>query len=109
MLASIRRLLTYVGELMPTPWAFGVWFVYLGLWLIFDRQTLNWHAIATLTTWAMTLFIQRAGHRDTQAIQAKLDELLRANGDARTELTKIDQREPEDIERHRAAMQHEDK
>jgi low affinity Fe/Cu permease len=26
----------------------------------------------------MTLFIQRAEHRDTQAIQAKLDELLRA-------------------------------
>ena len=50
----------------------------------------------------MTLFIQRAEHRDTQAIQAKLDELLRAHGGARNELTNIDEREPEEIELHRA-------
>jgi low affinity Fe/Cu permease len=49
----------------------------------------------------MTLFIQRAEHRDTQAIQAKLDELLRVEDRARNELTKIDEREPEEIERHR--------
>jgi low affinity Fe/Cu permease len=32
----------------------------------------------TLATWAMTLLIQRTEHRDTQAIHAKLDELLRS-------------------------------
>jgi low affinity Fe/Cu permease len=31
----------------------------------------------------MTLVIQRAEHRDTQAINAKLDEILHALGDAR--------------------------
>jgi low affinity Fe/Cu permease len=51
----------------------------------------------------MTLFIQRAEHRDTQAIQAKLDELLRAERNARNELTHIDEREPEEIEEHRRA------
>jgi len=50
----------------------------------------------------MTLFIQRAEHRDTQAVQAKLDELLRAEGRARTELTQLDDEEPEVIERHRS-------
>jgi low affinity Fe/Cu permease len=50
----------------------------------------------------MTLLIQRAEHRDTQAIHAKLDELLRVSRDARTELTTLDQQEPESIERHRA-------
>jgi len=50
----------------------------------------------------MTLFIQRAEHRDTQAIHAKLDELLRAEGRARDELTKLDDEEPEVIERHRS-------
>jgi low affinity Fe/Cu permease len=35
----------------------------------------------------MTLIIQRAEHRDTQAIHAKLDELLRAEGGARNELS----------------------
>jgi low affinity Fe/Cu permease len=49
----------------------------------------------------MTLFIQRAEHRDTQAIHAKLDELLRAEGKARDELTKLDEREPEEVEAHR--------
>jgi low affinity Fe/Cu permease len=31
----------------------------------------------------MTLFVQRAEHRDTQAIHAKLDELLRTERHAR--------------------------
>jgi low affinity Fe/Cu permease len=51
----------------------------------------------------MTLFIQRAEYRDTQATQAKLDELLAAVSTARNDLAQIDEEEPEDIERHRAA------
>jgi low affinity Fe/Cu permease len=46
----------------------------------------------------MTLLIQRSEHRDTQAIQAKLDELLRVQDGARTDLTKIDDQQPEQIE-----------
>jgi Low affinity iron permease len=49
----------------------------------------------------MTLLIQRAEHRDTQAIHAKLDELLSADAQARTELGSLDQEEPEDIKRKR--------
>jgi low affinity Fe/Cu permease len=49
----------------------------------------------------MTLFIQRAEHRDTQAIQAKLDELLRAQAGASDAVTRIDRKEPEEIERER--------
>jgi low affinity Fe/Cu permease len=41
-------------------------------------------------------------NRDTLAIQAKLDELLRAEHRARSELTTLDQKEPEEIVRHRA-------
>jgi low affinity Fe/Cu permease len=68
---------------------------------IFRPQTFDWHAVAVLATWFMTLLIQRAEHRDTQAIHAKLDELLSANAAARTELSELDQEEPEDIERKR--------
>jgi low affinity Fe/Cu permease len=50
----------------------------------------------------MTLFIQRAETRDTLAIHAKLDEVLRAEQRARNELTNLDEQEPEEIERHRA-------
>jgi low affinity Fe/Cu permease len=70
-------------------------------WFAFERETFNWHAVATMATWFMTLFIQRAEHRDTQAIQAKLDELLHAQSRARNALTHIDDEEPEDIAAHR--------
>jgi low affinity Fe/Cu permease len=49
----------------------------------------------------MTLFIQRAETRDMLAIHAKLDELLRAEGHVRSELTTLDEREPEEIAEHR--------
>ena len=38
----------------------------------------------------------------TQAIHAKLDELLRVEGRARSELTQLDDEEPEVIEQHRS-------
>ena len=51
----------------------------------------------------MTLFIQRANRRDTLALHAKLDELVRVEEAARSELTQLDEEEPEVIERHRDA------
>jgi len=47
-----------------------------------------------MATWFMTLVIQRAEHRDTQAIHAKLDEMLHVMGEARNELTRVDEEEP---------------
>jgi len=101
MIDTIRTFLTRLGELTATPAAFGLVAVYFCLWWIFDRASIDWHAIATCATLAMTLFIVRAEHRDTQAIQAKLDELLRAHGEARSELAQIDKQQPEVIEEHR--------
>ena len=49
----------------------------------------------------MTLVIQRAEHRDTQAIHAKLDELLKATGRANNDLVSIDKKDAEEIERER--------
>ena len=48
----------------------------------------------------MTLLIQRATHRDKQALHAKLDELLHAQSEASNRLTLIDKEDPEDIEKH---------
>jgi low affinity Fe/Cu permease len=97
----IRQSLTRIGELAAHPAAFGLLLIYASLWFIFDRTTLDWHAFATLATWFMTLIIQRAEGRDTQALQAKLDELLRVSRSADSELTKIDTLEPEEIKRIR--------
>jgi low affinity Fe/Cu permease len=53
----------------------------------------------------MTLFINRTGHRDTRAIHAKIDELLRTQGKARAELTTLDERDVEDIEETDAGIE----
>jgi low affinity Fe/Cu permease len=54
-----------------------------------------------LGAWAMRLVIQRAQHRDMQAIHAKLDELLRVPGEARNELISHDDEDAEDVEKKR--------
>jgi low affinity Fe/Cu permease len=93
--------LTRLGVLSSHPAAFVVLLWYVVAWLIFNPRSFDWQSVATVGTWLMTLFIQRAEHRDTQAIHAKLDELLRVEGRARTELTMLDQEEPETIMQHR--------
>ena len=101
MVSDGRQLLTRFGVLTSHPLAFVVVAAYVVAWLLLSPSTFDWHAAATIAVWVMTLFIQRAEHRDTQAIHAKLDELLRAERRARNELTKIDEKEPEEIEKHR--------
>jgi low affinity Fe/Cu permease len=96
--------LTRLGVYTANPLSFLVLIVYAALWIVFKPETFEWHAVATLATWGMTLVIQRAEHRDTQAIHAKLDEILHALGDARNEITKMDEKEPEEIEQQRQHM-----
>jgi low affinity Fe/Cu permease len=98
----VRHRLTRLGELAAQPAAFGVIAIYAFAWLCFSPGTFGWGAIASLATWFMTLLITRTEHRDTQAIQAKLDELLRSHGEAREELTTIDEKDVEEIAEHRA-------
>jgi len=92
---------THVGQAAGHPAAFVVVIVYAVLWLIFSPATFEWNAVATLAVFVMTLFIQRSNRRDNLALHAKLDELLRVDNDARSELTQLDEQEPEMIERHR--------
>jgi hypothetical protein len=72
LLQAIRHSLTKLGVLTAHPLAFGIVATYALLWFLFQPGTFDWHAVATLSTWFMTLLIQRAEHRDTQAIHAKL-------------------------------------
>lgn len=101
MIDLMRRGLTQLGVLAGHPLAFLIVFAYVAAWLVFEPETFDWHGIATIVVWIMTLFIQRAETRDTQSIQAKLDELLHAHSMASNAMTRIDEEEPEDIERHR--------
>ena len=96
-----RHWTTHVGQAAGHPAAFLVVIVYALLWLNFSPATFDWNAVAMLAVFVMTLFIQRTNRRDNLALHAKLDELLRVDGDARSELTRLDEQEPESIERHR--------
>lgn len=98
---KIQTALTAAGVWMARPSAFVAVLCYFVLWLLFDRESFNFHGAVALITLCMTLFIQRSEHRDTQAIHAKLDELLRSSEHARSGLTRLDNAEPEYIERHR--------
>jgi low affinity Fe/Cu permease len=50
----------------------------------------------------VALVIQRAEHRDTQAIHAKLDELLRASAGANDGMASIDNKDAEEVENLRS-------
>jgi low affinity Fe/Cu permease len=80
-----------------------VFLVYGALWIAFGNG-LEWHSLATLATRGMTLVIQRAEYRDTQAIHAKLDELLRVHAGAKNSLVTIDDKDAEEVERERAKV-----
>jgi len=73
----VRRWLTSLGVFAGHPAAFAIVGIYGLGWFVFQRQTFDWLAVATLSTWFMTLVIQRAENRDTQALHAKLDGLRR--------------------------------
>lgn len=98
---AYRSWLTWLGVSTAHPGAFAVVGIYVAVWIALDPHSFDWQSAATVATWIMTLFIQRAEHRDTQAIHAKLDELLRVEGDADNELATLDRKEPEEIEHQR--------
>ena len=100
----LRHHFTQLGGYASHPAAFGIVLIYAVFWLISSPATFEWHALATLLTLLVALFIQRSGHRDTQALHAKLDELLRSHPEAKTEIANLDDQEPEDIEKFRKAQ-----
>jgi low affinity Fe/Cu permease len=100
MLENVRAWLTHLGVLTARPAAFAIFAMYAIAWIALGNG-LEWHSLATLATWGMTLVIQRAEHRDTQAIHAKLDELLKATRRASNEIMSIDDKDAEEVERER--------
>jgi low affinity Fe/Cu permease len=108
MMELVRKGLTQLGVFAANPLAFLAVALYGAFWVFASPATFEWHAVATLATFTMTLLIQRATHRDTQALHAKLDELLHAQKAASNSLTHIDKEEPEDIERARTQAREDD-
>ncbi len=101
MLELIRKGMTQLGVFAASPLSFVFVGVFVVVWYFVERHSLDWHGISTVVTLIIALLIHRSTHRDAQAVQAKLDTLIRALPDASNAVATIDEKEPEDIERHR--------
>ena len=46
----IASTLTHLGVLAANPTAFLIVLIYAALWFVFERESFDWHAVATLAT-----------------------------------------------------------
>jgi low affinity Fe/Cu permease len=58
----------------------------------------------TIVTFLMVFVIQNAQNRDTQALQLKLDELIRVNTDARDSLMGLEEKSESEVEDVKSAL-----
>ena len=84
-----------------------VWAVTGPLFGYSDAWQLVINTGTTIVTFLMVFLIQNSQNRDAAAMQAKLDELLRAVDKAREGFVGIEHRTDEQIEELRAALEHE--
>lgn len=101
MLDIVRKALTQLGVYAAHPSALLFVVAFTVIWYVVERHSLDWHGIATVVTLIVALLVHRSTHRDAQAVQAKLDALIRAVPTASDALANIDEHEPEEIEEHR--------
>src|SRR3982751_4379823 len=88
-----------------SAWAFGTAFIIIVAWLVSgplfkwsDTWQLVINTATTIVTFLMVFLIQNAQNRDASAIQAKLDELIRATEGARNAFIGIEHRSEAELQ-----------
>ena len=96
-----------VGRSVTFVLAIAVVLVWAASGPIFDWSD-TWQLVintgTTIVTFLMVFVIQNTQSRDTQAMQVKLDELIRANRTARNSLINLEEMSDADVERMKAAF-----
>jgi low affinity Fe/Cu permease len=100
----VRRLAVRTPDLVGSPWAFLTAILLTILWITWGVLTAfseTWllvpSAVASVVTFLIVFSLQYTQNRDTRALQLKLDEILRASGDARSQLVKLERLSDEEL------------
>src|SRR5437762_8120185 len=103
-----RRFATTTSSAVGSPWAFIlaglviiVWAVTGPLFGYSDTWQLVINTGTTIVTFLMVFLIQSTQNRDTQALQLKLDELIRVTKGAHNLMIDLEQLDDEKIDRLR--------
>jgi low affinity Fe/Cu permease len=82
-----------------------VWIVSGPIFQFSDTWQLVINTGTTIITFLMVFLIQATQNRDAEAVQVKLDEIIRAIGNAQNELLDLEELEEEDLDKIRATYQ----
>ena len=101
-----RRIAVLAGR--PMTFFFAVtlilaWALVGPLFGFSDTWQLVVNTATTIITFLMVFLIQNTQNRDTEAIQIKLDELIRATQGAHNALLHLEEMDDEQVERYRAS------
>lgn len=108
-----RKFANRTSELVGSPWAFIGAVVLILAWAatgpVFGFSDV-WQLVintgTTIITFLMVFLIQNTQNRDAKAIHLKLDELLRAIGEARTSLVDLEDMSDEELKKLQEQFQH---
>src|SRR4051794_40438519 len=105
MAEGFRKFANKVSEITGSPWAFiaaasivVAWAISGPLFHFSDTWQLVINTGTTIITFLMVFLIQNTQNRDARAIQLKLDELLRAVTQARTDLVDLENCSDEELD-----------
>lgn len=104
-MSPFRRFAQTTSRCAGYPAAFGIAVAMVLVWAasgpLFDFSS-NWQLVintgTTIVTFLMVFLIQNAQNRDTEAIQIKLDELIRAVQDADNAMMGLEQMEEAELD-----------
>lgn len=105
---TFDRISCAVSRATGRPWTFVLAVALVLVWAATgpwfgwsDSHSLFINTATTIVTFLMCFAIQATQNRDSAALQAKLDELIRSHAEARNEFIGLDRRPAEAIEQAR--------
>jgi low affinity Fe/Cu permease len=109
---KFNKLARAAALLVGSPWAFAGALAITILWAALGpafHYSDTWQLVintgTTIATFLIVFLIQHTQNRDTEVVQLKLDELIRAIRPARNELVALEEMSDEELERLRKEFQ----